>query len=141
MPDRSERGARTPAELYGLDTATQEALTRREAIRRGGAVAAAAAVFPSDFAERLARIAPQDAVIPWTNAPEAGGRANTLDWQSLDSFVTPTEQLFRVGHYGMPELDGAAWRLEVKGMVDRPMTFTLDEIRSRPSQDVTMLLE
>ncbi|MGB0542272.1 MAG: sulfite oxidase [Longimicrobiales bacterium] len=141
MPDRSQRGARTPADLYGLDTVTQEALTRREALRRGGAVAAAAAVFPSDFAERLARIAPQDAVIPWTNAPEAGGRANTLDWQSLESFVTPTEQLFRVGHYGMPELDGAAWRLEVGGMVDRPVTFTLDEIRSRPSQDVTMLLE
>ena len=81
MPDRSGRGARTPAELYGLDTATQEALTRREAIRRGGAVAVAAAVVPSDFAERLAHSAPQDAVIPWTNAPEAGGRANTLDWQ------------------------------------------------------------
>ena len=69
MPDRSQRGARTPADLYGLDTVKQEALTRREALRRGGAVAAAAAVFPSDFAERLARIAPQDAIIPWTNAP------------------------------------------------------------------------
>lgn len=141
MSDRSLRGARTPSELYGLDRMAPEALTRREAIRRGGAVAAAAAVFPSDFAERLARIAPQDAVIPWTNAPEAGGRANTLDWQSLDSWVTPTEHLFQVGHYGMPELDGQAWRLEVGGMVDRPMTFTLDQIRSRPSRDVTMLLE
>lgn len=139
MPDR--RPTRTPAELYGLDDEVGRAVTRREALRRGGAVAAAAAVFPSDLAERLARIAPQDSVIPWTNAPAAGGRANTLDWQSLDSWVTPTEHLFRVGHYGIPELDGAAWRLEVGGMVERPVTLTLDQITRRPSRDVTMLLE
>lgn len=141
MSDRSGSGARTPAELYGLGVVGDEALTRRDAIRRGAIVAAGAAVFPTDVAARLARLAPQEAVVPWTNAPEAGGRANTLDWQSLDSWITPTEHLFRVGHYGIPEVDGASWRLEVGGMVDRPMTFTLDQIRSRPSQDVTMLLE
>ena len=141
MADRSRPQAKIPAELYGLEDVTSEVMSRREVIRRGGAVAAAAAVFPADFAERLERISSQDDVIPWTNAPPAGGRANTLDWQALDSWVTPTEQLFSVGHYGTPELDGEAWRLEIAGMVDRPMTLTLDDIRSRPQQDVTMLLE
>ena len=141
MEDRSRRQARNPAELYGLADVTPEVISRREVIRRGGAVAAAATVFPTDFAERLAQISSQDDVIPWTNAPPAGGRANTLDWQALDSWVTPTEQLFSVGHYGTPELDGEAWRLEITGMVDRPMTLTLDDIQSRPQQDVTMLLE
>ena len=141
MADRSRPQAKIPAELYGLEDVTSEVMSRREVIRRGGAVAAAAAVFPADFAERLERISSQDDVIPWTNAPPAGGRANTLDWQALDSWVTPTEQLFSVGHYGTPELDGEAWRLEITGMVDRPMTLTLDDIRSRPQQDVTMLLE
>ena len=122
MEDRSRLQVKTPAELYGLEGENPEVISRREVIRRGGAVAAAATVFPADFAERLARFSPQDDVIPWTNAPPAGGRANTLDWQALDSWVTPTEQLFSVGHYGTPELDGEAWRLEITGMVDRPMT-------------------
>jgi len=141
MSDPSRRSGRTPSELYGLDSDVPTALTRREAIRRGGVVVGAAAAFPSGLLDRLSRIGSQDAVIPWTNAPAPGGRANTLDWQSLESWVTPTEHLFSVGHYGIPEVDGDAWRLEVGGMVDRPATFSLDEIRSRPSRDVTMLLE
>ncbi len=116
-------------------------LSRREALRRGGVVAAGAAVFPSGLVERLARLAPQEAVVPWTNAPPAGGRANTLDWQALTSWITPVQDLFSVGHYGTPEIDAAAWRLEVGGLVERPTTLTLDQVRARPSTDVTMLLE
>lgn len=116
-------------------------VTRREAIRRGGAAAAGAVLFPADFAERLHRIAPQEAVVPWTNAPEAGGRANTLDWQALTSWVTPTEDLFSVGHYGTPEVDGATWRLEVGGLVERELDLNLDAIRARPRESVTMLME
>ena len=116
-------------------------ISRRDAIKRGGAVAAGAALFPSDVAARLAILAPQEAVIPWTNAPAAGGRANTLDWQALTSWVTPTQDLFSVGHYGTPEVDAATWRLELTGMVDRPASFTLDEIRARPRESVTFALE
>lgn len=141
MAERPRREAKTPPDLYGLEETTPEMISRREVIRRGGTVAAAATVFPSDFMERLARISSQEAIIPWTNAPAAGGRVNTLDWQALDSWVTPTEQLFSVGHYGTPELDVAEWGLEIAGMVERPMFLTLDDIQSRPQQDVTMLLE
>ena len=116
-------------------------LSRREAIRRGGAVAAGAVVFPTDFARRLELLAPQEAVIPWTNAPEAGGRANTLDWQALTSWVTPTEDLFSVGHYGTPEVDASTWRLEVGGLVERELSLDLDAIRARPRESVTMLME
>lgn len=120
---------------------SRNGLTRREAIRRGGTVAAGAVIFPVGLAERLSALAPQEAVVPWTNAPPAGGRANTLDWQALTSWVTPVEDLFSVGHYGTPEVDAAAWRLEVGGLVERSMTLTLDQVRARPSRDVTMLLE
>lgn len=116
-------------------------MERREALKRGGTVAAGMALFPTGFAERLARLAPQEAVVPWTNAPPAGGRANTLDWQGLTSWVTPTEDLFSVGHYGTPEIDAASWALEVGGLVERPLRLTLDQIRGRPSEDVTCLIE
>lgn len=123
-------------------------------------MAAGAALFPSDVASRIASPAAalgvadrtvrparatgvglQEAVIPWTNAPEPGGRANTLDWEALTSWVTPTEDLFSVGHYGTPELDPSTWRLEVSGLVDRPRSLTLDEIRARPRERVTFALE
>lgn len=116
-------------------------MNRREALRRGGAVAAGAAFFPAELAARLARVGPQEAVVPWTNAPPAGGRANTLDWQALTSWVTPTEDLFRVGHYGTPEIDASSWALEIGGLVERPLRLTLDQIRGRPSQDVTCVIE
>lgn len=123
------------------ETTSTATLDRREALKRGGAVAAGMALFPTGFVERLARLAPQEAVVPWTNAPAAGGGANTLDWQALTSWVTPTEDLFSVGHYGTPEVDTASWALDVGGLVDRPLRLTLDDIRARPRHDVTCLIE
>lgn len=116
-------------------------LTRREALARGATIAAGAALFPADLAARMAAAAPQEAVIPWLDAPAPGGRANTLDWQALTSWITPTPQLFRVGHYGMPEVDASTWRLEIGGLVDRPRTFTLDQIRARPRESRAFALE
>ncbi len=116
-------------------------ITRREALKRGGVVAAGAAIFPSDVATRLAGVAPQEAVVPWVNAPAPGGRSNTLDWEALNSWVTPTSDLFSVGHYGTPEVDADTWRLEVGGLVERPAAYTLDAIRARPRERVTFTLE
>jgi DMSO/TMAO reductase YedYZ molybdopterin-dependent catalytic subunit len=147
MANRRPGSRKTPEALYGVvgpepvDGRGSDELTRREALRRGGAVAVGAALFPTGFAKRLARIAPQERVVPWTNAPPAGGNAGTLDWQALTSWTTPTPDLFSVGHYGTPEVDAATWRLEVGGLVDNPLTFTLDDIRTRPRESVTMLLE
>lgn len=116
-------------------------LTRREALVCGGTVAAGAALFPTDLAARLAMIGPQDAVIPWLNAPEPGGGANILDWQGLTSFVTPTEDLFRVGHYDRPEIAESDWNLEIRGLVDRPRSFTLAQVKARPRREVVCALE
>jgi DMSO/TMAO reductase YedYZ molybdopterin-dependent catalytic subunit len=121
--------------------ATATPVSRRQAIRRGGAIAAGVAILPTEIVAHMERLAPQEAVVPWTNAPPPGGRANTLDWQALTSWVTPTEDLFTVGHYGMPEVDAATWRLDVGGLVERPRTLTLEQVRARPRQSVTMLLE
>ena len=116
-------------------------VTRREMLVRGGTAAAGLALFPSDFAVHLARIAPQEAVVPWLDRPEPGGRSNTLDWQALTSWVTPTDDLFRVSHYGFPELAESDWSLEVVGLVHRPRSFTLSDLKARPKREVTFALE
>ena len=116
-------------------------VSRRELLVQGGTAAAALALFPSDIAARLARASAQEAVIPWIDAPEPGGNFNTLDWQALTSWVTPTEDLFSVAHYGMPEIVESDWSLDVTGLVDRPRTFTLAQLEARPKREVTFALE
>ena len=116
-------------------------ISRRELVIQGGALAAGLTLFPSEIAARLARIGAQEAVVPWLDAPAPGGRSNTLDWQALSSWVTPSQDMFRVGHYGYPEVDASAWRLEITGLVEHPRTFTLAELRARPRREVVCTLE
>ena len=40
-----------------------------------------------------------------------------------------------------PSLDGAQWRLEIKGLVDRPVQLSLENLRSRPSVSQAVTLE
>jgi len=55
--------------------------------------------------------------------------------------LTPADQVFSVAHYGVPEFDVDAYRLEVTGLVDHPQSFTLDDIRTMPADDQLMTLE
>ena len=54
------------------------------------------------------------------------------DLRELTSWLTPTEDFFAIGHYGYPEVDASSYRLQVTGLVERPLTLTLDELKARP---------
>ncbi|HET9948014.1 MAG TPA: molybdopterin-dependent oxidoreductase, partial [Longimicrobiales bacterium] len=116
-------------------------ITRREAIARAGGAAAALALMPSGLAARLDAASPQEAVVPWLDALPAGGGSNQLDWQALTSWATPTEDLFRVQHYNVPELSEQGYTLRVGGLVERPLTFTMEQLRARPRREVVFTLE
>ncbi|MBW3593376.1 MAG: molybdopterin-dependent oxidoreductase, partial [Actinobacteria bacterium] len=45
--------------------------------------------------------------------------------------VTPTEQFFVRNHGAVPAVDISAYRLEVGGAVERPLTLSLDDLRAR----------
>jgi DMSO/TMAO reductase YedYZ molybdopterin-dependent catalytic subunit len=64
-----------------------------------------------------------------------------LQWEALDTWLTPNDQFFTVGHYDKPVLDPATWRLQIGGLVQQPMTLTLDDLKARPRQEVTFTLE
>jgi DMSO/TMAO reductase YedYZ molybdopterin-dependent catalytic subunit len=84
-------------------------------------------------------------VIAWLDQPPANPMpqvvGNLLQWEQLDSWLTPNDKFFTVGHYNKPSLDEKDWTLEVGGLVKRPMTFTLQELKSRPRQEVIFTLE
>jgi sulfite oxidase len=44
-------------------------------------------------------------------------------------FMTPIELFFARNHGTIPEVDAAAYRLQIDGLVDRPLEFSLDAIK------------
>lgn len=84
-------------------------------------------------------------VIPWLDQPEPNpvpeAIMRQITWEDLDSWITPNDEFFVIKHYNLPELSAADWRLELGGLVERPVTLSLDEIKARPRQEVTFTIE
>jgi sulfite oxidase len=66
---------------------------------------------------------------------------NTAAWPvGADHLVTPIDLFFTRSHAPVPQIDPAAWRLEVGGLVHHPKTFSLEELGAFPRRDVTATL-
>jgi len=62
-------------------------------------------------------------------------------WQELENWFTKSEDLYVVSHYNTPTLKAEEHILEVSGLVRKPRSFTLDEIKKRRRRTVTATLE
>ena len=78
--------------------------------------------------------------IPFTNDEQPQDMANQVVWQKLRDWHTPAEQLYEVSHYEKPA-DVTDRRLRITGMVDRPTSLTLAQIRGMQSETYTAVLE
>src|ERR1700722_8853701 len=47
----------------------------------------------------------------------------------FDRFLTPNRLFFVRSHFGPPALGLSSWRLEVEGLVDRPVSLSLDDLK------------
>jgi sulfane dehydrogenase subunit SoxC len=61
--------------------------------------------------------------------------------QDLHGTITPSDLHYERHHAGLPVVDPRAYRLLVHGMVDRPLTFTLDDVKRFPAVTRTCFLE
>jgi sulfite oxidase len=59
----------------------------------------------------------------------------------LDEFLTPNELFFIRSHGDIPEVDPAAFRLTVDGLVERPLALSLAELRQLPRITVAATLQ
>jgi DMSO/TMAO reductase YedYZ molybdopterin-dependent catalytic subunit len=89
-----------------------------------------------------------DKVIPWSDQPPpvpptAKALRAMVPWEELDAWITPNGNFFNIVHYDVPTIDEKAWRLNVAGLVVKPMRLTLDELKALPPRDreVTFTLE
>lgn len=61
--------------------------------------------------------------------------------QDLDGIITPNGLFYERHHGGVPTIDPAEHRLMLHGMVDRPLLFTMEDIRRFPSQSRIHFIE
>lgn len=118
--------------------------SRREALRVLSALAAAAALPKGAFARFGAF--QDEPVIPFTDVPEEfstkrGEFVFRLDLRELRTFITANEDFFSVAHYNRPEIDPADWSLRLDGLVERPATYSLDQLRAMPRVERTVTFE
>ncbi|MBI3678893.1 MAG: sulfite oxidase [Acidobacteria bacterium] len=72
-----------------------------------------------------------DEVIPFADTTPFNPERPRLPWEQTTAWITPKDHFFRVGHYGFPDVDAAKWKLDIAGLVERPRSFTLDELKKR----------
>jgi DMSO/TMAO reductase YedYZ molybdopterin-dependent catalytic subunit len=88
-----------------------------------------------------------DQLIPWSDQPPPvpppvqAVIKNLTPWESLDTWITPNDKFFSIGHYDWPKLDPGKWKLDVLGDVETPLRLTLDDLKAKPRQSVTYTLE
>jgi sulfane dehydrogenase subunit SoxC len=61
--------------------------------------------------------------------------------QELDGIITPNGLFYERHHGGVPTIDPAQHRLMLHGLVERPLIFTMDDLRRFPSQSRIHFLE
>ena len=105
--------------------------TRRSVLKGGLAVAGLGVLGLPEWA--LPVLAQGEVLVPFTDLPETfpapTADRRQFDVRKIDGPLTPKDQFFTTQHYGHPEIDPAAFRLKVTGLVDRPLSLTLDGLR------------
>src|SRR5437870_12651169 len=85
---------------------------------------------------------PYEKAVRWTRqskTPETGSSFTPL--QDSVGTLTPSSLHYERHHSGLPDIDPAQHRLVIHGMVDRPLSLSVAEIRRLPSVTRTMVLE
>lgn len=67
--------------------------------------------------------------------------SSTTPLQDLQGIITPSALHFERHHNGVPAIDPARHRLLIHGLVDRPMIFTVEELKRFPSVSRIAFLE
>jgi DMSO/TMAO reductase YedYZ molybdopterin-dependent catalytic subunit len=117
-------------------------LFRRDFLVTAGTAAGVALLHNQAFAQTGV----SEKVIPWLDQPAAIPPAAAAikaltPWEQLDAWITPNDKFFSIAHYNVPVIDEKTWRLDIAGLVARPLTFTLDQLKALPRHEVTSTIE
>jgi DMSO/TMAO reductase YedYZ molybdopterin-dependent catalytic subunit len=72
---------------------------------------------------------------------QLAARNHGMPLEALRWDVTPIGLHYLLTHYDIPDVDPSSWRLEVDGLVERPLSLSLDELRARPATELAVTME
>jgi DMSO/TMAO reductase YedYZ molybdopterin-dependent catalytic subunit len=112
-------------------------VTRRTLLQQGSLAGLGLALTPT-FGFPAEWLQGQEQVVPFTDVPEnfttvnpQNKRVSGLDLRQLNAYLTPEQNYFVIAHYGVPQVDAATWKLDIRGRVANPRSYTLDELKKR----------
>ncbi len=103
------------------------------ALTTGVTGAAQAPVDPTKTPGRPARRVGQRAATAQLERVGRSPSATGTPHERLMGIITPSDLHFERHHAGVPEIDPQHYALLIHGMVERPMVFTLDDLKRFPS--------
>jgi sulfane dehydrogenase subunit SoxC len=78
--------------------------------------------------------------VPWLTASTESS-VNFTPLHELDGIITPSGLCFERHHAGVAEIDPAKHRLMINGLVEKPLVFTMDDIKRMPRTSRICFLE
>ena len=90
---------------------------------------------PSKFEKHVVR---RD--VSWLTA-SAESSVNFTPLHELDGIITPSGLCFERHHGGVADIDPAKHRLMINGLVEKPLVFTMDDIKRMPRTNRVYFLE
>ncbi len=118
-------------------------ITRRETLKHALSLTGFLAL--ADMA--VPALAQGEVDIPFTDYPAtftAGGNGSprrTFDIRTIDGFTVPKDKFFVTQHFNQPQIDPAAYRLKLSGMVNKPLELSLADLKKIKSTDVVVGFE
>lgn len=124
---------------------TAKPLSRRTLVTRGSAALAGLSMLQLAGPVHAFPRSQEGVVIPWLDQPEPNpipeAIVRQIDWEKLNSWITPNDEFFVIKHFNLPEIMADDWKLTLSGLVDQPMSLTLDDLKARPRLERTVTLE
>src|ERR671934_258769 len=68
-------------------------------------------------------------------------RNHAMHLEGLRYDVTPPGMHYLVIHFDIPDADDATWTVDVDGLVDRPLTLSMDDLRGRSAVTLPVTME
>ena len=72
---------------------------------------------------------------------QLAARNHGMPLEALRFDVTPIGLHYLLIHYDIPVVDPETWTLEIDGLVEKPLSLSLAELRSRPSLEIVSTME
>jgi DMSO/TMAO reductase YedYZ molybdopterin-dependent catalytic subunit len=118
--------------------------SRRDVLKGGLAVAGLGVLGIPEWA--LPALAQDETPVAFTDLPANINLVPTADRRIIDirniqGVFTPKDQFFTTQHYGHPDVDLATYQLKISGLVDKPMSLSLDDLRKMRSTEVVFGFE